>query len=237
MGAVLAALVAVRRGRAFHPDGAEDPRRSVDLEHASLVAQGRQQTAHLLWERAERLPARMASNRVAAGSRATAPYRPSRLSAAAGDTSQGASGSSPGGSVRGKAGSATLCPQRTAVACDLHTRFTACIRRGPPTHRRCQHGSQHQHPPPHERRRRHHHRGERHRRESGRRADPRTVGHGTARHRRVGHRRAGYRTTCDRQRGHPQMRAEEVEIGSLKVRELEVAGQRWPETPPTATQA
>jgi hypothetical protein len=34
-----------------------------------------------------------------------------------------------------------------------------------------------------------------------------------------------------------KLRAEEIEIGSLKVRELEVAGQRWPETRPTSTQA
>ena len=31
-----------------------------------------------------------------------------------------------------------------------------------------------------------------------------------------------------------RLRAEEVEIGSLKVRELEVAGERWP-APPTST--
>jgi hypothetical protein len=32
-----------------------------------------------------------------------------------------------------------------------------------------------------------------------------------------------------------KLRAEEIEVGSLKVRELEVAGQRWPGTtvPPT----
>ena len=29
-----------------------------------------------------------------------------------------------------------------------------------------------------------------------------------------------------------KLRAEEFEIGSLKVRQLEVAGQRWPESPP-----
>jgi hypothetical protein len=34
-----------------------------------------------------------------------------------------------------------------------------------------------------------------------------------------------------------KLRAEEIEIGSLKVRELEVAGKRWPETPPASTQA
>jgi hypothetical protein len=28
-----------------------------------------------------------------------------------------------------------------------------------------------------------------------------------------------------------KLRAEEIEIGSLKVRELEVAGRRWPENP------
>jgi hypothetical protein len=32
-----------------------------------------------------------------------------------------------------------------------------------------------------------------------------------------------------------KLRAEEIEIGSLKVRELEVAGQRWPGSPPPST--
>ncbi len=32
-----------------------------------------------------------------------------------------------------------------------------------------------------------------------------------------------------------KLRAEEIEIGSLKVRELEVAGQRWPGRPPPST--
>ena len=32
-----------------------------------------------------------------------------------------------------------------------------------------------------------------------------------------------------------KLRAEEIEIGSLNVRELEVAGQRWPESPPPST--
>jgi hypothetical protein len=32
-----------------------------------------------------------------------------------------------------------------------------------------------------------------------------------------------------------RLRAEEIEIGSLKVRELEVAGERWPETLPPQT--
>jgi hypothetical protein len=34
-----------------------------------------------------------------------------------------------------------------------------------------------------------------------------------------------------------KLRAEQIEIGSLKVRQLEVAGQRWAEAPPTSTQA
>jgi hypothetical protein len=34
-----------------------------------------------------------------------------------------------------------------------------------------------------------------------------------------------------------ELRAEEIDIGSLKVRELEVAGQRWPESPPPSTAA
>jgi hypothetical protein len=34
-----------------------------------------------------------------------------------------------------------------------------------------------------------------------------------------------------------KLRAEEIEIGSLKVRQLEVAGQRWPESPPASTAA
>jgi len=34
-----------------------------------------------------------------------------------------------------------------------------------------------------------------------------------------------------------KLQAEEVEIGSLKVRELEVAGQRWPQPPAASSQA
>jgi hypothetical protein len=34
-----------------------------------------------------------------------------------------------------------------------------------------------------------------------------------------------------------KLRAKEIEIGSLKVCELEVAGQRWPEASRTSTQA
>ncbi len=33
------------------------------------------------------------------------------------------------------------------------------------------------------------------------------------------------------------LRAEEIEIGSLNVRELEVAGQRWPQSRPPSTVA
>jgi hypothetical protein len=35
----------------------------------------------------------------------------------------------------------------------------------------------------------------------------------------------------------PKPHGEEIEIGSLSVRALEVAGQRWPDTPPASTQA